>query len=94
VDGVRFDSRKEARRWADLKVMEAAGAISGLRLQVRIPIVVNGVRVCVYIADAVYIEAGRRVIEDTKSAVTRRLPVYRLKRKLLAALYGIEIREV
>lgn len=91
---MRFDSRKEAARWAELVALESAGAISGLRRQVRIPIRVNGVRVCVYVADAVYCEGGRRVIEDTKSEVTRRLPVYRLKRKLLAAIYGIEIREV
>ncbi len=94
VGGVRFDSRKEARRWAALLDLQAAGAISGLRRQVRIPIRVNGVRVCAYVADAVYVEGGRRVVEDTKSPMTRKLPVYRLKRKLLAALYGIDIREV
>lgn len=74
--------------------LAAAGVISGLRRQVRIPIIVNGVRVCSYVADAVYVEGGRRVVEDTKSPMTRRLPVYRLKRKLLAALHGIDIREV
>jgi hypothetical protein len=42
----------------------------------------------------VYLEGGGRVVEDVKSPVTRRLPVYRLKRRLLAALYGIVIREV
>lgn len=93
MDGVRFDSEKEARRWAELCDLAAAGVISGLRRQVRIPIIVNGVRVCSYVADAVYVEGGRRVVEDTKSPMTRRLPVYRLKRKLLAALYGIDIRE-
>lgn len=91
---MRFDSRKEAARWAELCELAALGVISGLRRQVRIPIIVNGVRVCYYVADAVYVERGRWVVEDTKSPITRRLPVYRLKRKLLAALYGIEIREV
>lgn len=93
VDGVRFDSTKEYRRWVELVGMQAAGAISGLRRQVRIPVRINGVVVCRYVADAVYQENGRRVVEDTKSAFTRKLPVYRLKKKLLAALYGIEVRE-
>jgi hypothetical protein len=93
IDGVRFDSRKEAARWGELVLLQRAGRIGCLRRQVRIPIRVNGVTVCRYVADAVYLEDGRRVVEDTKSEITRRLPVYRLKRKLLAALYGIEIRE-
>lgn len=94
VDGVHFDSKKEAARWAELKAMEAAGEISGLRRQVRIPLVVNGVRVATYVADAVYVRTGKRVVEDVKSPVTRRLPVYRLKKRLLSAIYGIDINEV
>lgn len=95
VGGVRFDSKKEARRWLELLELQAAGRIVGLRRQVRIPLRVNGVVVCRYVADAVYVEAGRRVIEDVKSPITRMNPVYRLKRKLLAAVYaGAEIREV
>lgn len=74
--------------------MESAGAIQALRRQVRIPILANGIRVCVYVADFVYVQAGRRVVEDVKSAYTRRLPVYRLKKKLLAALHAIEVQEV
>ncbi|AMV23443.1 hypothetical protein VT84_03470 [Gemmata sp. SH-PL17] len=93
VDGVQFDSRKEAARWGELRTREAAGAIVALRRQVRIPIIVNGTRVCAYVADFVYIAGGRRVVEDVKSAFTRKLPVYRLKKKLLAAL-GVEINEV
>jgi hypothetical protein len=94
VDGLRFDSRKEAARWGELCLLRDAGVISGLRRQVRIPIRVKGVTVCRYVADAVYIEGGRRVVEDVKSPATRRLAVYRLKRRLLAAVYGIQIREV
>lgn len=74
--------------------MEAAGLIAGLRRQVRFPLKVNGVRVCVYVSDFVYIEGRRRVVEDVKSEFTRKLPVYRLKRKLMLAVYGIAIREV
>lgn len=92
-DGIKFDSRKEARRWGELQLLESLGEISDLQRQVRIPIRVNGVAVCRYVADAVYVENGTRVIEDTKSPITRRNPVYRLKRKLLQAAHGITIRE-
>lgn len=88
-----FDSRKEANRWVELWALEQSGSIQALRRQVRIPIVVAGVKVCVYVADFVYIRDGRRVIEDVKSSFTRRLPVYRLKCKLLAAI-GVAIQEV
>jgi hypothetical protein len=94
VDGITFDSQREAARWLELKALESAGAIAALRRQVRIPIVVNGVRVCVYVADFTYVERGRRVIEDVKSSFTRKLPVYRLKKKLVKAACGIEIIEV
>lgn len=59
-----------------------------------IPVTANGIKICVYIADYIYIENGRSVVEDVKSAFTAKLPVYRLKKKLLSALLGIEIREV
>lgn len=91
VGGLRFDSRKEAKRWGELCLLRDAGAIDGLRRQVRIPVRVNGVIVCRYVADAVYVENGRRVIEDAKGL---RTPVYKLKKRLLLAVYGIHIREV
>lgn len=92
VDGVKFDSKKEAARWALLVAMQRAGKIGGLRRQVRFPIRVNDVIVCRYVADFVYVEAGQRVVEDVKSSFTRMNPVYRLKKKMMAAM-GVEIRE-
>lgn len=93
LDGLRFDSKKEGQRWLALIVLKRFGSISCLRRQVRIPVAVNGVVVCRYVADFVYLENGQRIVEDVKSRFTRTLPVYRLKMKLLKALYGIEIRE-
>lgn len=57
------------------------------------PIRVNGVIVCRYWADFTYLENGVRVVEDVKSKITRMQPVYRLKKKLVAAAFGVEIRE-
>ena len=89
-----FDSAKEAKRWGELQFMVKAGEIKNLERQVRFPIVVNGVKVCTYIADHVYDEMAGRVVEDVKSEFTRKDPVYRLKNKLMKACHGIDIREV
>jgi hypothetical protein len=91
VDGVTFPSRREARRYGELKVLERAGRITGLELQPRFRLVVNGRHVGDYLADFRYVEGGRSVVEDAKGV---RTPVYRLKKKLVLALYGIQIREV
>lgn len=92
-DGFVFDSKKEFRRYLDLRAEQQAGTIEALRCQVDFPVVVNGVEVCRYVADFTYRRAGREVVEDVKSEITRRIPVYRLKRKLLAAL-GVEVDEI
>lgn len=91
IDGITFDSRREASRYGVLKIMQAAGLISGLRLQVPYVITVNGEKICKYVADFVYQENGREVVEDVKGVRTRE---YILKRKLMFAVFGIEIKEV
>ncbi len=101
VDGIKFDSRKEAQRYSYLKVMEHSGVIRQLKLQVVFPIVVNGVKICKYICDFQYDQRHGKdvywfepIVEDVKSEFTRKLPVYRIKKKLMKAIHGIEIREV
>jgi hypothetical protein len=94
VDGMRFDSMAEARRYRELQLMEKAGVISELVCHPRYRIEVNGSRVCEVIPDFRYQDndAGRMVVEDVKSLPTR-TPVYRLKKRLLQAVHGIEIQE-
>lgn len=94
ADGITHDSKREAARWETLKLMVKAGLIHSLNRQVRFPIVVNGIRVCSYVADFTYVEAGAQVVEDVKSPPTRKRPEYRLKSKLMAAVHGITLREV
>lgn len=96
VDGITFDSRKEADRYLVLKGMEDDGAIEDLRRQVRYELVpafdVDGKHyrhVC-YVADFVYMEDGKEVVEDVKGM---RTDVYKLKSKLFARRYGMSIRE-
>lgn len=95
VDGIRFHSRKEARRYVTLKALEAAGEISDLKRQVEYRIAVNGVHVTTYVADATYVDKdGRFVVEDTKSTPTKKLSAYRIKKALMLAIHGVEIHEV
>lgn len=94
VDNIRFASKKEANRYFDLKVLQRAGEISDLTCHPSFPLVVNGQKVCTYVADFSYRDrAGQLVVEDVKSKPTM-TPAYRIKKKLLLALHGVTVREV
>ena len=90
-----FDSQAEYRRWGQLQLMERGGLIEGLQRQMSYALDINGQNVCKYKADFVYYfpagPLGRLTIEDVKGV---RTPVYRLKKKLMKAIHGIEIQEV
>jgi hypothetical protein len=92
VDGIVFASRKEADRYRKLKILAKAGHITELKLQPSWAIVIGGIKVCKYVGDFWYKKAdGVAVVEDVKGFKT---PVYRLKRKLMKAMFGIFIKEV
>lgn len=95
VDGRLFDSKKEANRYCELKIMEAAGEIKFLECQPVIPLLVNGQWVGKYIADFRYKNSdGETVVEDVKSSATK-TPIYNLKKKILATYDPpIHIQEV
>lgn len=90
VDDIQFDSAKEARRYSELKLLENCKVIHSLELQPEFPVVIEGKKICKYKADFSYYEDDRRVIEDVKGFKT---PVYRIKKKLVEALYDVEILE-
>jgi hypothetical protein len=93
VDGKTFDSKREYARYGVLLLKQKAGLISGLQHHPpAYPLEVNGHLICKYIADFVYFDnqAQHAVVEDSKGMKT---PEYRLKKKLMRALYGIEIVE-
>lgn len=95
IDGLRFDSGKEGARYVELSAAQRAGEINGLDVHTRFPLVVHGQDCGYYEADFTYRTAsGEQVIEDVKSDATRKLPAYRLKAKLIWAMYGLRIREV
>lgn len=97
-DGKTFDSKKEANRYCELRLLEREGAISDLQTQVKFELIpsqrINGKvveRPCTYIADFVYMENGQKVVEDTKGFKTTD---YIIKRKLLLWVHGIRIKEI
>lgn len=98
LNGESFDSKKEARRYAELKLMQRAGAITDLQRQVRYLLIPtqyddNGrcvEKCCTYVADFVYKRGNELVVEDTKGLRTE---VYRIKKKLMLERYGIRVFE-
>lgn len=95
-----FDSMKECSRYVELSLLQKAGKIKGLKTQVPFELIPAQrdketgkllERACSYIADFVYYENGKKVVEDTKGV---RTPEYIVKRKLMLQKYGIRIREV
>lgn len=97
-DGRTFDSEHERDRYAELKLLERAGAISELKIQpafTLVPAVKEKGKVVqravTYKADFSYIRDGKLIVEDAKGV---RTDVYKLKKKLMRAVYGIVVEEV
>ncbi|MDD7612005.1 MAG: DUF1064 domain-containing protein [Spirochaetales bacterium] len=99
IDGIVFDSKKEAQRYMDLKILERAGRVIKLERQVKFVLIPsdrdkNGkvLRAVSYIADFTYLdERNNRHVEDVKGVKT---PVYKLKKRLMWEKYHIEVEEV
>lgn len=104
VDGIKFDSKKEAKRYEELKLLERGGAILDLELQKSFQLlpaqyrIVNGKKKCVeraviYKADFYYYDKEKKcfVCEDTKGFKTKD---YIIKRKLMLYVHGIRIVEI
>lgn len=106
VDGITFDSKKEAKRYGELKMLEKAGKIHHLELQPKFKLAINGVPVVIkskgypngrqvtYRADFAYFdyEAERRIVEDVKGM---RTDVFKLKKAIVEAMFPkVEIREL
>jgi hypothetical protein len=87
-----FDSQRELRRWGELKLLERAGEITNLKRQVPFELIpkVGRQRATYFVADFVYEEKGRTVVEDSKGYRNR---LYMLKRKLMLYRHNIEVLE-
>lgn len=98
ANGLVFDSKKEYNRWCELALLQKAGQVTDLQRQVKYELIpsqrIDGKvaeRACTYIADFVYRENGKIVVEDTKGFKTKD---YIIKRKLMLWVHGIRVREV
>lgn len=97
VDGLKFDSKKEAKRWIELKQLLDAGRISNLMRQVMFQLVPQVVldgrkqQPVKYVADFQYQLGDQIIVEDVKGFKT---PEYRMKRKMMKAFLGIEVQEI
>lgn len=93
IDGIRFASKREAKRYQELKLLERAGEISFLELQPKYKLYFQGKWMFTYIADFTYVDerTHKEVTEDAKGIKTQ---VYRLKKKFIEEAYGIDIVEV
>ena len=99
VDGIKFPSRREAKRYQELKLMERAGEIHDLELQKKYVLIPaqkkpsgGTERACTYTADFVYKDReGREVVEDSKGMRTQQ---YVIRRKMMLWVHGIEVQEV
>jgi hypothetical protein len=92
VDGIVFDSKKEAQRYHELKLMEKAGLITRLTLQPRFPLVVNGQLIGAFVADFSYLEGETLRVEDCKGMAT--LPLAKWKQRHFTAQTGIPVVEL
>ena len=92
VDGIMFDSKKEAGRYVYLKGLQTAGEITDLECHPPYDLFIEEHKVCRYVADFKYRDSnGVEHVEDVKGVITS---VFRLKAKLMKILLNIEVEIV
>ena len=100
VNGIVFDSHREARRYQELQLLLRAGEISQLEMQKKYTLIPaqkkpsgGTERAVTYTADFVYIDnrTGKETVEDAKGMKTQQ---YIIRRKLMLYIHGIEVIEV
>ena len=103
MDGMTFDSKKEYKRYIELKAMQQRGEIFGLEHHTKFELApktkLEGEKrakpALRYFADFTYYNTrGEYIVEDVKSAATRKLASYRTKKHLMSTVLGISITEV
>ena len=104
-DGKWFDSKREASRYSELKLLESAGEVAGIEHHKVYDLIVNGIKITSYEADFVYSSRAGTVVEDVKpdykseqsERAYKRTDAYRrfkMKKLLMLAIHGIDVREV
>ena len=92
VDGHTFDSLAEVKRYGELKVRELLGEVSDIETQHKFECTVNGIHVLSYKVDFAYTDRERgRMYEEIKSGRSGSERDWKLRVKLVEALYGVKI---
>ena len=94
VDGITFDSKREAVHYAYLKNLEKRGVITDLQLQTKLDFKIDGKKIFTYKPDFEYNDEYGHHYIDVKSPVTGKNAVFRLKRKLIENYYKVKIEIV
>lgn len=103
VGGITFDSGLEAKRYTQLKILEAAGTIKNVQIQPKFRLMdsykYNGktIRAIDYIADFMYEENGKIIVEDVKGMRTKDYIIKSklfIKKQILELKYVDEFREM
>jgi hypothetical protein len=95
VNGLVFDSKKEAARYAELVVKQESGEIKNLETQVRFELIPKQgkERACFYVADFVYEDKdGHKIVEDVKGSKQMITDVFKIKKKLMKKVYNIDVK--
>lgn len=91
VDGIVFDSKREAVLYHEFKLLLRAGKLSNLKRQPSYDLIVNGHKIKTYRADFEYLENGTLHVIDVKSEATAKTRDFIMTRKLMRAIHNIEI---
>ena len=94
MDGIVFASKKEMKRYAELKLLQRAGEVQDLTLQPEFRVSINDQHYCTYTADFAYTQKGERIVEELKSTGTAKDAAYRLRKKAAELFYGIKIKVI
>ena len=104
-DGIKFDSKKELKRYHELKLMLTQEIISDLEVHRSFPLVIPNLgpikikgpkqkRISRFIPDFVYKKSGVLVVEDVKSHATANEKYFKLKRAVFETIYQIDVQIV
>jgi hypothetical protein len=95
IDGIRFDSKKEAQYYGRCKMLVLAGKLLKVECHVRFPLIVQGVKICIYEADFVLYHPDKTIsVKDVKSSATEGVAVFQLKKALMLAIHKINVEIV
>ena len=96
VNGIVFDSKKEAVRYGELLLLQRAGEITSLEPQVEFKVAIKQKHFCKFTVDFYYVDKRKNVAvyEEIKSTGTAKDAAYRLRRKAAELFHGVEITEL